>query len=308
MKKLMVIIAAGLYTTTLLNAQSEQASKGIRFGLKVTPSVNWLKSGDKMTEKNGVSMRFGAGLMTEIRLTDVAVISTGLQLDMDGGKVKYKNETNGAPSSTYVGYFYDNEGETISEYDAVIKEHTSISGYFSPSIEPTTSSEAAETIGNNSNKYSYYLVNERTYSNTYITIPLALKLRTKEIGALTYFGMVGVNASFLYTAKATDNVQKYEGVNPNGTIKWGAEQTISKTKINKDMGFFNAALNMGAGVEWNLAGTTSLLFGLNYNMGFTNSAKSESKYLKKQVEGGQNTNLKQSLKTNSVGLTIGVLF
>jgi len=287
MKKLFAIIALGGFAIASVNAQSEQASKGVRFGLKVTPSVNWLKSGDKMTEKNGVAMKFGAGLMTEIRLTDVAVIATGIQLDLDGGKVKYKNDPNGGPSSTYAVYFYNKEEEAIAEY------YTANGEFNSPDMAVVVAA---------ANKYNYCLLNERTYSNTYITIPLALKLRTKEIGALTYFGMVGVNASFLYSAKATDEIQRY-------TLSgWGASETISKTKINKDMNFFNAALNMGAGVEWNLAGTTSLLFGLNYNMGFTNFAKSDSKYIQKKVNSGIESPLKQNLKTNSVGLTIGVLF
>jgi len=266
-------------------AQSDAASKSLRFGLKVTPALNWYKSGDKMTEKNGIAPKFGAGLMIEIRLTNTAVLATGLQLDLDGGKVKYNNDLSGNASTTYATYYYNKEDDEIAEYIA-------------------TRTELASTPASAS-KYDFYLLNERAYSNTYITLPLCLKLKTKEIGVLTYFGMVGVNSSFLYSSKSTDNVQK-------ATLTgWGSAETISKTKTNKNMSFFNAALNMGAGAEWNLSGSTSLVFGLNYLLGFTNTAKSESDFIRKQVvtfPPSDGEKLKQSLKSNSIGLTIGVLF
>lgn len=75
------------------------------------------------------------------------------------------------------------------------------------------------------------------------------------------------------------------------------------------MAAVNEALNIGAGTEWNLSGTTSLVFQLNYLLGFTNVAKSESDYLRKQTVGtADGSALKQNLKSNSIGLTIGVLF
>ncbi len=93
MKNLLTIATIALIFNTAF-AQSDAASKSLRFGLKVTPALNWYKSGDKMTEKNGIAPKFGAGLMIEIRLTNTAVLATGLQLDLDGGKVKYNNTDN----------------------------------------------------------------------------------------------------------------------------------------------------------------------------------------------------------------------
>ena len=205
---------------------------------------------------------------------------------MFGGKVKYKNDLSGSPSTTFITYYYNKPDDEIAEYVEAQQEMIA------------TPSSAT--------KYDAYLLNERKYSNTYITLPLCLKLKTKEIGSFTYFGMIGANASILYSSKATDEVQKFNTT----TLNWNStSESISKTKIYRDMSFFNAALNMGAGAEWNLSGSTSLTFGLNYLLGFLNVADPKSDFLRKQIVGTPDgEKLKQNLKSNSIGLTIGVLF
>jgi hypothetical protein len=283
MKKIFTLSAL-LLAGTIVFAQDSQSSKNVRFGLMVTPTVNWLKSGEKITEKDGVAMRFGGGLGLEFRLTDVAVFATGLMINTGGGKVRYNNDLSGNPSTSYVGYIYDKENEEIAEF---------ITAY-------------NDTSSNSANRYEGNLLNERKYSITYVTLPLTLKLRTKEIGSLTYFGMFGVNSSFRIAAKATDDVQR-PAASSSG---WGVPETISKTDVKKDVSLFHEALNMGLGVEWNLSGTTSVVIGLNYMLGFTNVVKSNSKYQRKfTVNGpGYGAELKQNLKSNSIGLTVGVLF
>jgi hypothetical protein len=287
MKKIFIISALLLASSSMF-AQDDAASKNVRFGLMVSPSVNWLKSGEKIIEKDGVAMKFGGGLALEFRLTNVAVFATGLTINTGGGKVKYRNDLSGNPSSSYIAYFYDKENDEIAEFQPAYDAYTT----------PTTPP--------GSNRYDACLINERKYSITYVTLPLTLKLRTKEIGALTYFGLFGINSSFRVAAKATDEVQKLSV----STGDWLSPETISKSDIKKDVSLFNEALNMGLGVEWNLSGTTSLVIGANYLLGFTNVVKSNSDYLQKFTEGGPGYGapLKQSLKSNSIGLTVGVLF
>lgn len=284
MKQILTITALALVTSCVF-AQDDAASKKVRFGLMVSPSVNWLKSGEKITEPNGVAMKFGGGLALEFRLTDVAVFATGLMINTGGGKVKYNNDLSGNPSSSYVGYYYDKENEEIADYLTAYGDQT--------------------TAG--MNRYEPCLLDERKYAITYVTLPLTLKLRTKEIGALKYYGMFGVNSSFRVAAKATDQVRKVSSITGN----YLSAETISKTDVKNDVSLFHAALNMGLGVEWNLSGTTSLVIGANYLLGFTNVAKKESDYIYKQTEGGSpnwGVPLKQNLKSNSIALTIGVLF
>lgn len=288
-KKKIFTLSALLLASTFTFAQDDALSKKVRFGLMVAPSVNWMKSGEKITEKNGSSVKFGGGLGIEFRLTDVAVFATGLMINTSGGKVKYKNDLSGYPSTSYVQYFYDNESENISEfvpaYDA----------YNAPGTQT---------------RYVKCVLNERSYNITYVTLPLTLKLRTKEIGALTYYGMFGVNSSIRVAAKATDKVQKPVSTVPSNTPVWGSPETISKTDVKDDVSLFNESLNMGLGVEWNLSGSTSLVIGANYLLGFTNAVSGNSDYQHKIPGGGPyyGTSLKQSLKTNSIALTVGVLF
>src|ERR1035437_2300151 len=109
MKKLLIISIMALIADVAFAGEGENELKNFRFGLKVTPSVNWYKPDGKIIAGNGVGVKFGGGLVMEFRLAKVISIQTGVQIDMDGGKVKYNN---GAvlttPSANSVSYFYNN--------------------------------------------------------------------------------------------------------------------------------------------------------------------------------------------------------
>ncbi|MDD5570178.1 MAG: porin family protein [Bacteroidales bacterium] len=140
-----------------------------------------------------------------------------------------------------------------------------------------------------------FYLKTRTYRLRYITLPILLKLRTNEIGAMTYYGQFGVDAGFKIKAFGDDE----------GTVQ--GTNTITKNEsvdIQKDINFLRLALNIGLGFELNLAGTTSLVVGVNYNNGFTNVLKKDSKNLK-DVKG---VALQQNAISNFVSLTVGILF
>jgi hypothetical protein len=279
MKKLLTITLVALFAGSA--SAQENELKNFRFGLKVTPSVNWLKPEGKIIGKNGAVVKFGGGLITEFRLAKVASIQTGIQIDLDGGRVKYNNGGYNTPGANTVSYYYSNPDDNIVEYTSV-----------SPSDSTGT--------------YTHYQLNERTYKMTYITIPLMLKLKTKEIGTMTYFGQFGINSSFRWKAKANDELTVLKGT------ATGATESKSNIDITKDVSFYTAALNFGAGAEMNLSGSTSLLIGLNYNLGFTNAVKNNSDYLQKRTNTTSTTAtfgpMPQSLKSNAIVLTVGVLF
>lgn len=286
-KKLFILGTLVLYTSVTFAGGDENEIKNFRFGLKITPSLNWYKPDGKILAKNGVAPKFGGGLILEFRLAKVASIQTGLQIDMDGGKVKYNNGGVNAPNSNTVSYYYNNSDEKIEPYG----------------LTPPSDSAGSYAFYQ---KYTRYQLNERVYKATYITIPLLLKLKTKEIGMMTYYGQFGVNSSFRWSVKADDKVTV------QNTSTAGATDTKSKINVTKDASFFMATLNFGAGAEMNLSGSTSLLIGLNYNLGFTNAVKSNSDYLiRRQNDGfgaGTLSQLPQTLKSNAVVLTVGVLF
>ena len=285
MKKIFTITALMLSANFIFAQAAENELKNFRFGLKITPSVNWFKPDGKIMENNGAGMKFGGGLILEFRLAKVVSIQTGLQIDMSGGKIKYNNGGTIVNGANSVSYYYNTPDDKIVKYD------------------PAHANDAA---------YVHYQLNERQYKTTYITIPLALKMKTKEIGTLTYFGQFGVNASFRWKAAADDNVTIINDV--SNTL--GATDSKSKVDITKDVSIFTAALNFGLGAEMNLSGSTSLTFGLSYNLGFTNIVKGDSDYLEKRTNDPDYTNngkftqskMPQTIKSNAVVLTVGVLF
>lgn len=282
MKKLLTIMSIALIASTSFAQSGENELKNFRFGLKIVPSVNWYKPEGKIMSTNGVGAKFGGGLILEFRLAKVISIQTGAQIDLDGGKIKYNNGGLADPNANTVSYYYNITDDKIEKQGSV----------------------AANTSG-----YTHYQLNERKFKTTYITIPLTLKMKTKEIGAFTYYGQFGVNNSFRWKANADDKLT----VINDATNTLGATATQSKVNITKDVSLYTASLNFGLGAELNLSGTTSLTFGLNYNLGFTSVVKSDSYHLSKTTNNatgvsGTPVKMPQTIKTNAVMLTVGVLF
>jgi hypothetical protein len=242
------------------SAQGDDNSlKKFRFGLKAAPSFNWYKPSEKKKmESGGLKFNFSYGLVTEFRLSSVASLATGLQVDYDGGKINFID-------SAY--YFIAND-ELIANADT-------------GGAKPTQ-----------------YRLLKREYKNTYLTLPITLKMKTKEIGMLTYFGQFGLNSSFKLKSRVDDDVAFANP--PNGNA--------SQTDLDngKDMNLIKFALNVGAGAEYNLSGSTSFFFGVNYYNGFSSVTKPNSKFLQKGKF--DKTPVKQNATSNAVAITVGILF
>ena len=301
MKKILLLTTIAL-TGSMAIAQdnSEKEIKNVRFGLIVTPAVNWLKPDGKIISGNGAAVKFGGGLSIEFRLAKVASIVTGLEINTMGGKVKYANGGPESPNSNTVSYYASRTDEGVDDYLTRPDEATNL----------TAAKYYDET------HYKYQL-NEREYKATYINIPFGIKLKTKEIGMMTYFGQVGINNNIRWKAKATDKVTEL----PLSTIpnySGGASSTRSNVAATKEMNVYMGSLHLGAGFEMNLSGSTSLLVGVHYNLGFTSITKSESPTLEKKTNGPNYTQtnktdyttseMPQTIKANGVVLTVGILF
>lgn len=312
--KTIFTIAASMFVATAVNAQTsenketkevkivkkttettapadskENEIKNFRFGLVVLPAVNWYDTESKILQRNGAALKFGGGLVMEFRLAKVASIQTGINILTAGGRLTYKNGGLYNPGATTVNYYYDNKVGDIVEYNSV----------------------TSSTISS----HTRYQLNARKYRTTYIAVPVLLKLKTREIGSMVYYGQFGLNSFFRWKARANDEVQVLDASNS------GTNEKKSNLMISKDASIYNAALNFGLGAEYNLAGTTSLVIGANYNLGFTNVLKKESQYVEKRFNHddynvNSTTNntyytvgpLEQIVKENSIVLTIGVLF
>ncbi len=248
--------------------------KSFKFGLKMIPSVNWYKPDDpKKIENAGVNLKFGYGLMMDFRLAGSAWFCTGLQVDYDGGKLKFLDT---------VAYQLNLDNEFIKD-----------------------------PLDSNLN----FILDERTYKVNYLTIPLTLRLRTKEIGMMTYFGQFGFPLSFKLKARCEDNVRPINKTSASTNVNLpGSPATKEDLDITNDMGIVNIGLTIGAGAEYNLSGSTSIIFGLNFTQGFLNVLRPNSIYLIKDPGPlSSNTDptkraLSEKVISRNVGLTVGILF
>lgn len=121
------------------------------------------------------------------------------------------------------------------------------------------------------------------YSLQFVELPLTLKLRTNEIGYMTYYFQVGVAPGYAIRSRAE--------------IKVNDVVIDSKKDVSDDINEFNLSMIIGAGAEYNISGSTSLLFGLTFNNGFLD-VLDDSPYNGKAVKGN----------SNYLALCVGILF
>lgn len=155
---------------------------------------------------------------------------------------------------------------------------------------------------------SNFLLGKRTYGTQYLNIPIALKMRTNEIGYMAYFAQFGLDAGFKTNARAKDKGSDNVTVTNPAPVPGN---TTTKHNVSSDVNFFRMALNIGAGAEYNLSGNTSLIFGINYSNGFVNILKKNSAQLKVSDNNnpfGLGGVLKQNARSHYIGLTVGILF
>ncbi|MDZ4750925.1 MAG: porin family protein [Flavobacteriales bacterium] len=126
------------------------------------------------------------------------------------------------------------------------------------------------------------LERQRTYQLQYAEVPLTLKLRTNEIGYITYWGQFGLGLGVNIRAKADDAIDYlYEKKIVDGQVvmPWPdatlSSEVIEDEDIKNDINIFRASLIVGGGIEYNVSGNTSIIAGIVFNNGFTNVLKGE---------------------------------
>lgn len=159
---------------------------------------------------------------------------------------------------------------------------------------------------------------ERTYSLQYAEIPITLKLRTNEIGYITYWAQVGVGLGINIKAKSDDDVDyKKIAIDSSGvTVRWDdatdePDEDIEDEDIGDDIGIFRTSLIIGGGIEYNLSGDASIVAGVIFNNAFSNILKG-SGVENSNDEPVINNNKPESFDlkgiNNLVSLQIGFLF
>ena len=281
MKKLLYTFIAISFATSLL---AQDNSKSVRFGVFVRGTPSWYgMPTNNNYSRGGAIFGTGFGLNMEFRVTDVVSFQTGIGGDFDGGKIEY-NKYNGGPSNNYyTAYLLDNTPAYVE-----IKGHTR--GDF---VSATATGQ-----------YNINYLQNRRIHTTYVTIPLVLKMKTKEISGFKYFIDFGGNVGVLTSAKADDNAEQLDNN--------GIESATTHNKINmyKDCIPVRVGLNVGGGAEYRLAGTTSVFLSVNFVNSFIPTVKSTSVYNYTSIDysKGTYTYAAQNLKTNGIQINIGVLF
>jgi hypothetical protein len=109
-----------------------------------------------------------------------------------------------------------------------------------------------------------------TYKMQYFQLPISLKLKTNEIGYITYWGQFGFAPSVLLKSKA--DISSTPKVKSNDEDLEDANVNSSKDEyvgFDDNTNFFRVSLIMGLGIEYGLSENTSLMAGLRFDNGFT---------------------------------------
>lgn len=102
----------------------------------------------------------------------------------------------------------------------------------------------------------------------YVQVPLTMKLMTNEIGYMRYYGQIGFDAAFNIRAKGDLEIP---AINSSGDFT--GIIALEDEDVKDVVQPFRASLIVGAGLEYNFSGSTTVQVGVNYNNGFTNILK-----------------------------------
>lgn len=144
------------------------------------------------------------------------------------------------------------------------------------------------------------LLSRKYYFNS-VALPFKLKLKTPEIGYLTYFLEAGIIGNINYKTLAKNN----KVFDAGEKILSGDNEEID---VNDATNWFRAAVSFSLGAEYNLVGNTSLFFLLNWENGITNMLKDDDGSKTKLIFPKSKKVFEQEGSLSYVGLTVGLLF
>ena len=131
------------------------------------------------------------------------------------------------------------------------------------------------------------VVNEMTtrkYNLKYIEVPITLKMKTNQFGAMKYFGQLGFGPAFRVSAKGEDSYGAF----------------VEDVDISDDINLFQAGLIFGAGTEYYIDKSTAITGSLIFRSGFTD--------LLGAVNEAYVPAIKEKATPFTVQLCIGVIF
>jgi hypothetical protein len=228
----LILVIAGLLGSSKIMAQT----KPFRFGIKVVPSVGWLKPQTEGYESEGAAAGFGWGFISDITLADNYFIATGFDMEWNHASLQYPHKVEGI----------DQEGTL-----------------------------------------------HREYKLKYIDIPVSIKMRTNRFNAFSFFGQLGITAGFKLGAKSED---VFEYTDSDQALIMTAPD---ENEIGDEINVFRSFVLIGAGAEYFIDESTSLVASINFKNGITNI-----------LDGTNDVDPTVNEKANleSLQLTIGIIF
>lgn len=202
--------------------------------------------------------RFGLQFSPHLDWTkaqDKHTTSSGVKVDFNYGLV--------ADFSIALRYAVST-GINISQYSTIIRHEDTL------------------TMFNSFPNDSFRLGTKASYKLQYIDIPLVLKLKTNEIGYVTYFGQFGFDLSVC--TKSRGDISDNSGV-----------RNKDDENLGPDISPFNLALNIGGGIEYSLSKSTAFITSLSFHNGFLDISDSPKDFKSKTI-------------LNAVELKVGILF
>ena len=132
------------------------------------------------------------------------------------------------------------------------------------------------------------------YNIQYLEIPLGLKMRTREFGYLRYYLEPAITLGF--NTQATGAVK-----GPN------VGDDVEKINIRGDVNSFNVSWGVGAGVEYSISESTSLVGGLAFQLGFADVTEDGAPVIDDQS--GDLTRTENAIgKVNNITLKLAIMF
>ncbi len=128
----------------------------------------------------------------------------------------------------------------------------------------------------------------RKYELKYVEIPINLKLKTNQIGYLTYFFQIGLRPGMRLSAYVDD---KFD--NSNLPVRY------TEFDNKKETAFFQLGFNVGVGAEYQISKSFSAFTSLSYRDGLLDVLSGTSHY---------DPTLNENAFINQVALTVGFLF
>ena len=96
------------------------------------------------------------------------------------------------------------------------------------------------------------------YKVNYITVPVGLKLKTKEIGHFSYFARLGFTNQVNIKVKATSS-----------------DGMLNKSVVEGELFFYNLSYYVGAGIQYHINRDSALNFAITYTNGFINLSRQD---------------------------------